>query len=321
MINLQIILHILGFFYALRKIAKYSPLKKITLITRYEEDDNFQVEGDLSLIKKLQRYFGIFSREIISIYSNPDEIIKKLILNKPYIVWSTPSVMEIVANRLAEKNITLNIPYLYFTSEHLNNIQYEKFKKFISNNIIDIYGSMESPCLGFEFNKSGKRIVYPNSNLFELINYRMYEEKTFGEVVITNLLNYSMPIIRYDLKDLCEIKDDNNIPHKYIYSIIGRIDDILSFPDGTQFVHHQAYEMFMDFEECEQYKFIQIEDQDIILQLKPNKKYNIKDVEFKAMERWNKRFSKYSLKIEFVEKFEINPITGKYKNIEKLKND
>ncbi|MFZ4796169.1 MAG: hypothetical protein ACOYMA_01660 [Bacteroidia bacterium] len=305
-------------FFALFKIAAYNPFKKITLITRYEEKDNFQVEGDLSFLKKLQKRFGLFQREIISVYSDPDFIIEKIIKSKPYLLWSTPSVIEIVANRLVEKGISLNVPYLYFTSEHLNQIQYEKFKKYISSNIVDIYGSMESPCLGFELNKSGKRTVYPNSNMFELINERNFENQYVGDVVITNFINFSMPIIRYDLKDLCEIKNDENIPHKYISPIIGRIDDILQFLDGKQFVHHHAHEMFMDFEECEQFKFIQILNQNIILQLKPNKKYSLDEIELKAQNRWNKRFEKYPLIIEFVDKFEINPKTGKFKNIEKI---
>jgi len=306
-------------FFALRKIASYNPLKKITLITRYEEEDNFQVEGDLSILKKLQKIFGLFQREIISIYSDTDYIIDKIRKSKPYILWSTPSVIEIVANRLAEKDITLNIPYLYFTSEHLSEIQFEKFKKYLSNNIVDIYGSMESPCLGFELNKTGKRTVYPNSNLFEVINERELESQHVGDVIITNLINYSMPIIRYDLKDLCEIKKDENIPYKYISPIIGRLDDILQFPDGKQFVHHHAYEMFMDFEECEQFKFFQKNNGPIVLQLKPNKHFSNEFIQEKALQRWNNRFSQYSLKIEFVEKFEINPLSGKFKNIEKVK--
>ncbi|HPW65755.1 MAG TPA: hypothetical protein PLY32_00130 [Salinivirgaceae bacterium] len=306
-------------FFALRKIASYNPFKKIMLITRYEESDNFQVESDLSILKKMQNFFGLFNREIISIYRDVDYMIERISKSKPYILWSTPSVIEIVANRLAEKGISLNIPYLYFTSEHFNQIQFEKFKKYISDNIIDIYGSMESPCLGFELNKSGERTVYPNSNLFEIINERDFGGQRVGDVIITNLINYTMPIIRYDLKDLCEIKEDKNIPHKYISPIIGRIDDILQFPDGKQFVHHHAHEMFMDFEECEQFKFLQKDNGPIVLQLKPNKRFSNDFIKEKAYQRWNKRFSQYILEIEFVEKFEINPTTGKFKNIEKIK--
>jgi phenylacetate-CoA ligase len=303
-------------FYALRKAARYTPFKKITMITRYEEDENFQIENDLSILKKIQKAFGFFQRDIISIYADPDVIIEKIIQSNPYILWSTPSVLEMVVNRMIEKGISLKIPFIFFTSENLSPVQYNKFTKHLSHNIVDIYGSMESPCLGYEINKSGLRQVYPSSNLFEVVNHRISEIGKVGDVVITNLLNFSMPIIRYDLRDMCKVLDDDRFPNQVIGEVIGRIDDILDFPDGNKFVHHHAHEMFMDFEECEQFKFIQKQNQSIVLQLKPNTRFSNDNIRNKALQRWNKRFAKYPLEVEFVDKFEINLKTGKFKNIE-----
>jgi len=304
--------------YALRKVAKYHPFKKITMVTRYEGDDQFEFEGDITLLNRVQKYLGVFQREIISIYEDTDKIIDRLLVSRPDVLWSTPSVLEMIVNRLSERGIALRIPFLYFTSENLSESQFIKFREHISDTIVDIYGSMESPCLGYEVNKSGKRWVYPNSNLFEIVNPRQFQDMQVGDVILTNLLNKVMPVIRYDLRDLTEVIDDPAVPHKYMGSIIGRIDDILEFEDGNQFVHHHAHEMFMDFEECDQFKFIQKSKGDIILQMKINSRHRKETVLEKAQQRWNKRFSMYPLKIEFVEKFEINAKTGKFKNIEKL---
>ena len=304
-------------YFILKKIARYNPFMKITMITRYEKNEQFQVEKDLSFLSKLQKKLGLFQREIISIYEDPEVIIEKIIHSKPHILWSTPSVMEVVANKLKEKDLHLRIPYLYFTSEHLNPGQIKKFNDYISKNIVDIYGAMESPSLGYEYNSSGKRMLFPNSNFFELHDAKDYDGEKYGKTVITNLLNFTMPIIRYDLNDLCEIKDEPEVPYKYIGNIIGRADDILEFPDGSKFVHHHAYEMFMDFEECDHYKFEQKGKETIKLLLKPNKKYSNEEIKAKAIDRWNKRFKKYPLEIEFVTEFVIDPKTGKFKNIEK----
>lgn len=76
--------------------------------------------------------------------------------------------------------------------------------------------------------------------------------------------------------------------------------------------------MFSDFEECEQYKFIQCKNQKIIMQLKPNKNYRVEEIQKKALMRWNKRFSKYPIEVEFVDKFDIDPKSGKFKNIERI---
>jgi phenylacetate-CoA ligase len=303
-------------FYALCKAGKYNPFKKMTIITRYDENGRFQVEGDIKALKKIQKALGILEREIISIYRDADFIIDKIILSKPYILWSTPSILEIVVNRLIERGISMQIPYLFFTSENLSLIQYKKFHKYLSKNIVDIYGAMESPCLGYEINKSGKRIVFPNSNLFEYVNVRESETGKAGDVLITNLLNFTMPIIRYDLKDIGVVLHDKNFPNKIIGEIVGRIDDILDFPDGKKFAHHHAHEMFMNFHECEMFKFIQKPDKSVVLQLKIAYGQDKSFVEQQAYKRWSHRYRDTPIIIEFVDKFEINPQTGKFKNIE-----
>jgi len=306
-------------FYALYTTGKYNPFKKITLITRYDENENFQVENDLSILKRFQKTFHVFEREIISIYRSPDFIIEKIVEQKPNILWGTPSVIEIVVNRMIEQNLSFNIPCLFLTSENLSMVQFQKFYNHVSKNVVDIYGSMESPCLGFEINKSGKRIIYPNSNLFEIAEVHETSHSKEGTVIITNLLNKTMPIIRYNLKDYTTVLEDEDYPNKIIGDIIGRIDDILDLPDGTNFFHHQAHEMFMDFHECEQFKFVQKKGEPIKLLLKINSLYSHEDIKAKAMQRWSKHFQKFPLEIEFVDNFKIDGETGKFKNIEKLK--
>lgn len=227
--------------FALRKTAKYNPFKKITLVTRNEEGDNFQIERDISLLKQLQIKLQLFQREILSIYSEPEYVVRRISMSKPDILWSTPSVMEIIVDYLTDNRISLDIPYLILMAEQLNQRQFIKFQKHISKRIIDVYGCMESPCLGFELNKSGKRTVYPNSNLFEIKNEIDFDNTQFGKIIITNLINLTMPIIRYDLGDLCELSSDENVPRKYLSPIIGRMNDILEFPDGKFFLFHQAY--------------------------------------------------------------------------------
>lgn len=303
--------------YTIRKATGYTPFKKIAMITRYGKDEKFGFEQDLSLVQKLQNFFRLFRREIISIHEEPDIIIEQLIASKPDILWSTPSIAEIVVNRLAERNIQLNIPSLVFTSESFSPLQFKKFYKHISENIVDVYGSMESPCLGYEVNHSGVKHVFPNSNMFEYVDSEFGDPKTSGSVVVTNLLNKVMPIIRYNLNDLGQKLDSDEFPYRRIGPIDGRIDDLMDLPDGRSFAHHHAYEMLMDFFECEQYKFIQNHKDFVILQLKIKEEASEEFVRAKAYERWSKNFSPEYLRIEFVDRFVINPKTGKFKNIEK----
>jgi phenylacetate-coenzyme A ligase PaaK-like adenylate-forming protein len=135
-------------------------------------------------------------------------------------------------------------------------------------------------------------------------------------VIITNLINKTMPIIRYDLNDWAEIDGHPEFGHKYIKRIFGRQDDIISLNNGRFLAHHHVHEMFMNFHECEMFKFIQKPDETVLLQLKIARDQDPSQVEKLAHERWSKRYGEITLLVEFVNDFEINPRTGKFKNIE-----
>ncbi len=305
-------------FAMLRNIG-YHPAKKITMITRYESDDQFGVEQDLSIIQKLQQALGIFQRKIISIYDPPAEIIRQIEADPPYILWSTPSVLDMVATTLQQQRKKWNIPWVVLTSETIFPHQYERFFDRISKNVVSHYGLMEVPTLAYDINDSGKRRVIGNSFAIEFIDERVDDGKRVGTPVVTNLINYTMPFIRYNTHDVGTVVDDKAFPNRVIGRILGRMDDVLDFPDGSQFVHHHAAEMFMDFESCDHYKFIQQGAGPIELLIKPNADFEKADIKVEALNRWNRRFPDYALVVKFVEKFEIHPRTGKFKNIEKVR--
>ena len=105
-------------FSMLRDIG-YHPWKKITMITRYNTDERFGVEQDLSVIGKLQKTLGVFQRNIISIYDDPKDIIRQIEADPPYILWSTPSVLNMVATELQRQEKSWNIPWVVLTSENI----------------------------------------------------------------------------------------------------------------------------------------------------------------------------------------------------------
>ena len=78
-----------------------------------------------------------------------------------------------------------------------------------------------------------------------------------GDVIITNLINKTMPFIRYDLGDFVEVLDDRQFPNKKIGRIHGRFDDIITLDNGETLSFHQTYQLFHDFHQCKQYKFLQ----------------------------------------------------------------
>ena len=303
-------------YWALKK-AGYRSSDKIVIVTRYNPEDKFEIERDLSTMDLIQEKVGLFQREIISIFEPIDSIVQKLQKSKASVLWSTPSIMQIVCNRLKQKKIAFDFPIVFFTSEVISSRQKELFLSFLGKNIVDLYGTMESPSLGFDFGLAGRFSVLPNSNYFEFDNIAITNDGArIGNVVITNLINRTMPFIRYDLNDLVEIDSQPEFGCTFIKKVVGRQDDIITLSPDKYLAHHHVYEMFKDFHECEMYKFIQKRDHSIILQLLVPKEQEREKVEKLAHARWDKRFETIPLFVEFVNNFEINPRTGKFKNIE-----
>lgn len=105
---------------------RYTPFKRITLLSRYDLKTKFGIEKDLGIIKRIQKLFGIFERDIISIFETPSVIIQHLQENPPFALWTTPSAIFLVAKELEQRNERLRIPLLvlmseFYTSDQIQN--------------------------------------------------------------------------------------------------------------------------------------------------------------------------------------------------------
>jgi len=292
----------------------YKPYHQMTIVSRYESGTVFQVEKDIRLYSALNKYLPLFKRCIISIYDLPAEIIRKIRENKPYVLVSTPGVLSVIIQYLKKQNIKLRIPIVFLTSETVTSSLYADVKEYIGDTLIDMYGCMECPSIGFEINNCGIREIFTNTCYFEVVQDECVRDFT-GKAVLTNLLNFTQPVIRYSLNDLVQMPAQEKYPNKRIGKILGRLDDVVTFHDGSILAHHHAHEMFMDFKECQQFKFIQKgRDISLLLVLQPNtdKRFVIT----KAGDIWKHRYPNVNLDIKVVETILPDALTGKVKNLE-----
>lgn len=304
--------------YIMWKTVGYTPFKKMVLLSKYEKDESFKVEKNVSILNKVQKTLGLFSREIISVYEDREVIAGKLIAVKPDILYSSSSAVEIVANYLLETNQSIHIPSIVLIAEPLSKSQYQKFSDVFGAKVVDIYGAKESPSIGYEVNKEGCFRLFPNSNFTEFLDIHKTADGNKGTIVVTNLINKIQPFIRYNLKDYADIIQREGFGTKFIGPIVGRLSDILTFPDGNKLFHYGISQRFIDFHLAAQYKFMQVDDGPIIMQILPKTGVEEYKVIEEARSRWNQSYSQYELSIEIVDKFEIDKKTGKFKVIDHI---
>jgi len=94
----------------------------------------------------------------------------------------------------------LNIKSIISTAEKLHSFQKQKIESFWGAKVIDEYGCSETDIIAFECEHGRKHILSENI-LVEIIDNENYQEGK-GEIVITDLNNTLMPLIRYRIGDL-----------------------------------------------------------------------------------------------------------------------
>jgi len=108
---------------------------------------------------------------------------------------------------------------------------------------------------------------------------------TLGHVVVTNLNNYSMPMIRYRLGDLAVKLPREKYPKKREYQypllqmVIGRDTDLVKTRSGKYMVVHSFTGIFEHFPEIKQYTVIQHNLNGIEIDYVPSEKFFPKALE------------------------------------------
>ncbi len=96
--------------------------------------------------------------------------------------------------------------------ELLNPYTKERASSFFGVPIADMYGSEELNCISYDNNHGIKNVLSGNVYV-EVLNNKIISKYGEGESIITSLLNYSMPLIRYNQGDFIMIdnKDKNDV--------------------------------------------------------------------------------------------------------------
>lgn len=307
-------------YYIMKKAAHYSPFKKMTILSKYEKNKEFNVEKNVSYIKILQDRIGLFSRQLVSISDSPKSIYSQIKKYGPHILYSSSSAVDYLANYLETNGLELSIPAIVLIAEPLSQSQFTKFKKVFHSTIIDIYGALESPSLGYEVDKEGVFHLFPNSALVETIDVKETEFGKKGTIVVTNLINQCQPFIRYNLNDFVDV-DDDAVDDITIGHIVGRVNNVLTLPDGRPVFYFCISKRYMDFHKALQYKFLQVGGGPITMQILPNPEYTLSEIEKEAKHLWNLSYCEYPLNIEFVNHFDVDAKTGKFKVIDHIESN
>ena len=153
---------------------------------------------------KVER-LGQFSKELVNNRSNifikdfkkesTFDYLKELRGHRTNLLHGMPSQINGLVSESMDK---FKIPFIETSGEFLRKEQRDKIEEFFSARVIDRYGLAESGIVAYQMPKQ--------ENLSVIDFHTFVEVDDNGEIVITNLNNHIMPLIRYRTGDFCEKK-------------------------------------------------------------------------------------------------------------------
>ena len=141
--------------------------------------------------------------------------------------------------KFAEKNnLPLHTPQILVCSaETLTDEMRKEIEAIFGTKLFDFYGSRETASIASEC-KDGNIHIFSFNNIVEILDKenKPVSEGQEGRIIITNLHNYSMPFIRYEIGDTAlqgatHCSCGNYLP--YIKKVCGRLEEQFIKKDGS----------------------------------------------------------------------------------------
>ena len=210
--------------------------KKVNILDRTA----LPAEGSpATILRKLRQclnHLGLWRRYYFSLFDEPQELVSKLLEIKPDVIETQPSTLKLIAEFVRENNVNGICPRSIFTrAELLSREDRKQIEAVFGTKLTDLYGIIEFGIVAWECEKHQGYHINSDIVLVEALrdNQQVYGEE--GEMVCTDLINYTMPFIRYGVGDIVTLsKEEHNCGRNLplIELIEGRSNDFITLPSG-----------------------------------------------------------------------------------------
>lgn len=191
-----------------------------------------------------------------------DTYLDKIIDEKVNIIRALPHFLLWLAKRAEQRQLTFPnvqtlLPYGGLAGKELIKTITHAFQAKYTN----VYGTGEVGSIGCAISDPQTIDVYADMVCLEVLNElgEAVQLNTPGKVVVTDLNNFAMPIIRYDIGDIAEViryDEDTGFPSKI--KILGRKQECIELPSGKCITPIEIQGVFLQFSDVINFKLEQI---------------------------------------------------------------
>lgn len=276
--------------------------------------------GDSETKKSVVQKYGLFKRNDVAILDKPDHAINEILKSRCDVLIGVRSSIEALADAMEKNNIEIKPRILVSMGEMITEEHRQRFHNLFGCKTLNIYGSEETGIIAWECPMiEGNLHVDMETVILNFHVNTISNEKKIGSVISTNLENYTMPFIRYNLGDHVILPEDETCKCGRTLPLFGEVrgrdDDILEY-NGKKYYWNFFYNHMADMQYIKKYKIIQtikgsIEFRILLFQ-------NNENTRTKCISDLNAAFKDHFPQpdIQFVDEFQLTS-NGKFKVLEK----
>jgi phenylacetate-CoA ligase len=231
-----------------------------------------------SILGSFLKHLGIFRRVRMCTQDQMETIFGSLVDFEPDVIECYPSFLLLLAREI-EKEGKLICPRLIFGGGELLDCGSRRMiNSTFENEMLDIYGCTEGGDIAWECSEHAG--YHTNVDLIVTEFIKDGEHVTAGEsgeIILTPLFNYAMPLIRYRIGDIGTPSNEycpcgRRLPLMKV--IEGRHEDFIVLPSGRIITPSVTSRYFENIEGIAEYKIIQKKRDEFIIQIVLEERHN-----------------------------------------------
>jgi phenylacetate-CoA ligase len=249
--------------------------------------------------------------------SMPDQL-KVILKERSDVYRGYPSRFHLIAKYAEDNDIDVKRPKAVFSdSETLLPIMRNTIENVFRVKVTNIYDSYEFGYTAWECKEHNGLHINCDSQILQIMKDNVeVDDGIRGEIVITNLDNYTMPLIRYNTKDVgtkSKRKCTCGIAFPMLAAVEGRIWDFVLTPSGEE-ISPLVITGFVAIQKgIVEYRITQKKKEELDIEIVVSKNYDYK-TDFLIKRQLKKQYRFKQIKISHPQRLKKSP-SGKFRSV------
>ncbi len=182
-----------------------------------------------------------YKLKLLEVNQPLDQVVAALNEFKPDLVAGYTTALCQLAEEQEAGRLKLNTKAISTSGEPQTKVHYEKLSRTFQCPVMNTYACSENLLMGHSIDENNSMIIYDDHFIVE-----------FAEqgIVVTNLFNFTQPLIRYQMSDVLRPLDSNAVsPYLLVESVVGRneVNPVFLNRNGVEdyLSPHNIVELFM----------------------------------------------------------------------------